>query len=390
MSVREYHSQKYSDGKIIGKNRFNRYIGLELEVDRKYESGFSRDSFVDYELEEFNENLYFENDGSLNNGFECVTYPHSYKALMEFDWDKFTGILQENEFTGHDNDTAGLHIHFSKEWFKNHSHVNRILMSMYKFKDFFVKFSRRKQEDLDMWARIRSAKSIFDAQVVYDGERYSCLNKNTSTGETYEFRIFKSSLNPTTIKASIDLCVALIKITKNKEWEFMADLAGFRLVDLILEEKAMTKNLARYLVVRKLATEEQVKDYLETKVEEPKVVEIKDSKIYNQEEIMEFFKRNIRKNINYKLKEFKTGSEYYETSVEFRRKADINSSHYSGVHFNKEMLAYNTLYGYERNNQKIQGETIVEFNRDFICCISWLEWIEPLETNTEVEYNDVY
>lgn len=388
MGVNHYHSQKYTNGKIVGKNRYGKYIGLELEVDRKY--SLDRDEFVDDELKEFKKNFYFENDGSLSNGFECVSYPHSYKTLMNFDWDKFTNILQENDFTGHDNNTAGLHIHFSKTWFKNQSHANRILLLMYKFKEFFTTFSRRKNDDLERWARIRSVNSIFDTQEIYDGERYSCLNKSTSTGKTYEFRIFKSSLNPTTIKASIDLCIALIKITKDKEWEFCSDLIGFRLVDLFIEEKAMTKNLARYLVVRKLATEEQVKDYLETKVEESKVIEAKDKKIYNQKEIIEFFKRNIDKKINYKLKEFKTESEYYETSVEFRRRADVNSS-YSGIHFNEEMLAYNTLYGYIRNNQEIQGETTVKFNREFISCLSWLEWIEPIEsTEVEVDYNDLY
>lgn len=385
MGVRGYHSQEYTNGKVIGKNRYGKYIGLELEVDREYRSGFSRDSFVDFELKEFEKNFYFENDGSLINGFECVSYPHSYKTLMNFDWDKFTNILKENDFTGHDNDTAGLHIHFSKTWFKNHSHVNRILLLMYKFKEFFVTFSRRKGDSLDKWADIKYIGSIFEAQSVYNDDRYSCLNKSTSTGKTYEFRIFKSSLNPTTIKASIDLCIALIKITKDKDWEFYSDLRGFRLVDLFIEEKAMTKNLARYLVVRNLATEEQLKDYLETKA-----IEIKYSKIYDQEEIIKFFKNNRNKEINYKLKEFKTESEYYETSVEFRRRADVNSS-YSGIHFNEEMLAYNTLYGYIRNNQRMEGETTVKFNRHFLSCISWLEWIEPIEPiEVEVDYNDLY
>ena len=381
MGVRGYHSQEYTNGKIIGKNRFNRYIGLELEVDREYESGFSRDSFVDYELEVFKENFYFEKDGSLNNGFECVSYPHSYKALMDFDWDKFTGVLQDNGFTGHDNNTCGLHIHFSKTWFKNHSHVNRILMLMYKFEDFFITFSRRKQDDLDRWSRIRSARSIFEAQVEYDGERYSCLNKSTSTGKTYEFRIFKSSLNPTTIKASIDLCVALIKITKNKEWEFMGDLAGFRLVDSMLEEKVMTKNLARYLVVRKLATEEQVKDYLETKVEEPKVIEVKNKKIYDYEEIKDFIRKNIGKKFVYKLKELNSANEYRVLSKTVG----------GGIHFNNHSM-FDSLktIGYVRNSEVINSNTIQFGSGGFIGCPSWIEWLEPTETNTEVEYNDMY
>ena len=79
-----------------------------------------------------------------------------------------------------------------------------------------VRFSRRKEEEINSWAQAYT-KSDCDVEKALDisktiRNRYSAINLYNRN--TVEFRIFKGSLNPDTIRAMVDFCDIIIKNAK--------------------------------------------------------------------------------------------------------------------------------------------------------------------------------
>ena len=133
-------------------------FGFELEVDKSnnidggYKSLYNNivaHAIIDNTGLEKDE-VFFETDSSLDNGFEIISQPHTIAAFYEKtdSWKMMLDILSDATFKSHNADTCGLHIHVSKTWFgsserQQNFHIGKI----YKFFDAYwadlLKASRR-------------------------------------------------------------------------------------------------------------------------------------------------------------------------------------------------------------------------------------------------------
>jgi hypothetical protein len=97
------------------------YFGIELEVEDKCEWGCN--SGAEIVLETVGNRMYMKHDGSLDNGFEIVSHPHSLDELKnEVNWG-FLTRLKNAGFRSWDTSTCGLHVHVSRTAFrKNGKH----------------------------------------------------------------------------------------------------------------------------------------------------------------------------------------------------------------------------------------------------------------------------
>jgi hypothetical protein len=178
-------------------------FGIELEGEMKngYDRYQSASSVAEDDL------IICKSDGSLSYGYEAVTHPASYQWLHE---DKTIERLCTNmrkTMLSHDTDTCGLHISLSRERF-NHLATYRFIKIFIDNWEWMVRFSRRKQRALTQWCEkpyLNDGYSISENLNNIDGEKYRAVALRNR--RRIEVRIFRGSLNPETVKASLELCV---------------------------------------------------------------------------------------------------------------------------------------------------------------------------------------
>lgn len=212
-----------------GKTRL--FFGVELEVECR--GNYSRHSSAEIVQDDLGDRVYLKSDGSLSNGFEIVTHPHTLDAFRtEFPWFKFLKFRTELGLRSWNTSTCGLHVHVSRAAF-GVSYDNRTSVSLDDFDDFL----RQRQAH-----EMRFVKLIYDndRQVGKIAGRYSpeyanfadkgnVLNKvkyghteggrhaavNTFNSETLEVRVFKGSLIPETVISAIEFVHAGVEYTRN-------------------------------------------------------------------------------------------------------------------------------------------------------------------------------
>lgn len=236
------------------------FLGVELEVDsdgqpeenecgcgdedcdvcNDYENSVSvpHDDNVDIVLHTLNgyttDFSMAKSDGSLNSGFEIVSQPATLKAHFSgkhSDWSNTFRVLKRLGYRSHDAETCGLHVHINRNFFgdnratQNYNGAKMVYLLEAHWDDF-VKFSRRSRYHIDRWAKRENTKKDFDEQYLkspmtlrdafrknYDrGNKYVALN--TLHYNTFEFRIFRGTLNEATFKATLQLVDNLARLVK--------------------------------------------------------------------------------------------------------------------------------------------------------------------------------
>lgn len=187
------------------------YLGMELEVSMPAE--YIRDcADIAIDALGYQEEIgYLKEDGSVT-GFEIVTHPMSYEyAMRNFPW----RLLRELYDNGaHENSyDAGLHVHVSRKGFSSPAHIYRWLQFFYRNPDDIQGLARR---DSPQWARFsdshRAEFRNFATGERY-GDRYQAVN--VLNRDTFEVRVFASSLDRRDVRAALALVAASVEYTRS-------------------------------------------------------------------------------------------------------------------------------------------------------------------------------
>lgn len=182
------------------------YLGVELEV-----------SVPSYRISEAAELAdshlgglgYLKEDGSVD-GFEIVTHPMSHAYAAEsFPW----RMLRELEHLGASGDDAGLHVHVSRAAFDGPAHVYRWLKLLYRNSDAVSQIARRDSNEWAAWSdndRMRAKDYAKGGRI---GRRYSAVN--VQNDETFEVRVFASTLDTSELRAAIDLVAGSVEYSRS-------------------------------------------------------------------------------------------------------------------------------------------------------------------------------
>lgn len=219
-------------------------FGIELEVDN---GEYAADTAE--EICAMSDDVYCKHDGSLNTGFEIVTHPCTLEYhTASFGWDKVCQIAVDNGFKSHDTSTCGLHIHVGRWQLGNDSGerdrtASKIILLVDRHWDNIVKFTRREVRKLDEWARrpdislrnyMDEKLAIAVALATMRNGRYQAVNLTNNS--TVEFRMFRGTLEPRTILASLQLTSNICLYAKNhdvtevlaSQWD---DITGYETYD---------------------------------------------------------------------------------------------------------------------------------------------------------------
>jgi hypothetical protein len=183
------------------------YLGLELEI--SVDQANLRDC-AELALHRLGDLVYLKEDSSIaaGSGFELVTHPMSYRwAIERFAWDVLPALRQ----AGCDAYGNGLHVHISRAAFVTPSHTYRWMKFLYRNEVDVIRVARRVSTE---WA----AFSDYDRRSVKHyakgdkGSRYRAIN--TQNDDTFELRVFASSLHPQEVQAALALTAATVEYTR--------------------------------------------------------------------------------------------------------------------------------------------------------------------------------
>ena len=218
-------------------------FGFELEVDKSIVNGDYKSLYNNIVAHAIIDNtglekdeVFFETDGSLDNGFEIISQPHTIAAFYEKtdSWKKMLDILSDATFKSHNAYTCGLHIHVSKIWFGlTERQQNFNIGKIYKFFDTYwddlLKASRRdtssmtycdkNKKYIKMREEDRKHKTeshAWQAQAKYDHDTRHDSDShhqalNNANFNTFEIRLGRGTLNKASFFAWIDLVLNIVK-----------------------------------------------------------------------------------------------------------------------------------------------------------------------------------
>lgn len=219
-----YHSNKSrSDPKYQGELSLSTtgFIGIELEVDMPRTLRNRRNDYLTPEVTALMLKKRFAvldldttRDSSLDYGFEIQSQPTTYERWQEnrYLWDQVSRFLLYHGYRGHDARTAGLHFHVSRTYFNKPDKAFELLgYVLSKYTNEWRHFSRR--EDMDWaqpiddecgsWSQTQLEEAVADRYFRVNATHHSIVNDEHS--KTFEFRMFRSTLNIQTLYASLAL-----------------------------------------------------------------------------------------------------------------------------------------------------------------------------------------
>ncbi len=247
------------------------YMGVELEID----DGDDVNEAID-DLEcAGGSSIYMKHDGSLgDSGIEIVTHPATLDYHMyKFPWKKIIEAAKNNGYSSHDAGTCGLHVHVGREELGNteaeqNDTVKKVIILVERYWGEVVNFSRRKDSQINEWASRPDIHDWFaghhseehyrmNIAARYGRTRYTAINVDNYN--TIEFRVFRGTLNYTTLIATLQFVQTLVEYAKFHSYEEVESVSFWRMF-------AFTRycELRRYLEKRNLLGEGESYDKEET------------------------------------------------------------------------------------------------------------------------------
>ena len=193
-----------------------------------------------------------KHDGSLDEGLEIVTHPCSLAYhTYQFRWAEVMRVCKSHGFKSHDTSTCGLHIHVGRLQMgetdtERHATAGKLVLLVNAVWPELVTFTRRSECKLERWAQRNCIPAKADLEGMRDGHlleiaygtrhdgRYQAVNLRNS--ETVEFRVFRGTLNRSTLIASLQLVNNMVKFAMshtpteclNATWAEVVNTAEFK------------------------------------------------------------------------------------------------------------------------------------------------------------------
>jgi hypothetical protein len=222
-----------------GTSKHKMYLGFELEVEFKSDTvGVAQHTAI-----ALDGIAYLKHDGSISNGFEIVTHPHTHQTYRENStmlWDTIETLRSQYGGRSWDTDTCGLHIHLSRNGFSSGAHLHRFIAFVYHNAPHMMKFAGRKTRfarfndvyTFDEYDRpVFSIKHKVGNPDRYSSERYSAVN--TQNEHTIELRFFRGTMKTSGVLSALDLAQAMVEYTRELRlddvklgalsWDWFAD-----------------------------------------------------------------------------------------------------------------------------------------------------------------------
>jgi hypothetical protein len=171
--------------------------------------------------------FFSKRDGSLLNGLEVVSQPHSVRAWDEQEWLKeLCETVKGHGGASYNTETCGVHVHRSKEDLTD-LHLSISVILFLRLQAFFEKISQRKENGYCKYAFLADPKKPgerLNGKVIYKSVkektgstviRYQALN--LCNEGTVELRIFRGTLCWESILAYVHFTHQLFEFVKGRK-----------------------------------------------------------------------------------------------------------------------------------------------------------------------------
>lgn len=214
--IGNYHNNKddYEYSKLMTQEEREEggertFFGMEIEVEGvEYRGwGYKDKNEVATELNDLNNSFVYENDGSLNYGFEMISYPFTKAYMdnkMENQLKHMIRVLKDNGYGV--KESCGLHFHITR---RNAKQVTNLVCLIEYFRKEIMELSKREENKLNRWAKFYtqgiSQSSLTKALIQnnIDRDRYHAVNLNNRN--TVEFRFFNGTVDHTELMARFEM-----------------------------------------------------------------------------------------------------------------------------------------------------------------------------------------
>ena len=229
------------DPQFFGSDAY--YFGLELEVEDN--SGWGCESGAQIVKDALGSRVYMKRDGSLDDGFEIVSHPHSFEAWKSINWD-FLRTLRSKGFRSWDTATCGLHIHISRTAFRKNgrrdeAHELRFQKLIYDNGMYVRAIAGRSSA----FARFNDKGSLVP-KIKYgtSADRYEAIN--IQNDHTIEVRVFRGSLKPARVLSAIEFLHSAVEYTRNMKINPRDNQLGWvRFMGYVLDNRNKYENFAQ-------------------------------------------------------------------------------------------------------------------------------------------------
>ena len=163
--------------------------------------------------------FYLKTDGSIGHGFELVTHPANLEGHYALPWLELGDFYKKKRIRADDTTTCGLHVHTNKNIMTD-DHQLRLAYFINSQRDTMEVIARRPACN---WAKFKRANHPIATLHKSSGDKYEALNWLPQA--TVEFRLFKGTINPLIVLATIEFVHAVIMFTKNSKLDDLKDHA---------------------------------------------------------------------------------------------------------------------------------------------------------------------
>jgi hypothetical protein len=221
----------------------NYYFGFELEVED--ERGWGCENGAELVLDTLGKRVYIKRDGSLDNGFEIVSHPHSFDEIKKLDL-SFMNRLRMKGFRSWDTNTCGLHVHISRTAFRkqgkrDEAHELRFQKLIYDNGTQVRAIAGR----TSAFARFNDKGALVPkVKFGHTADRYEAINSQND--HTLEVRVFRGSLKPTRVLSAVEFLHSAIEYTRNMKINPNdSQLGWIRFMGYVLDNKDKYENFAQ-------------------------------------------------------------------------------------------------------------------------------------------------
>ena len=253
--IKEYHDGAKCGVRFLPNHNNTLYFGVELETDYYNDKNAAAEDLT--AICQRDTLFWLEQDASLAKGIEIITQPCTLAYHRDiFPWENIIKIVEKHGGRSHDTTTCGLHIHFSRAFFRKHPELYqlRLIYLFEKFWNELVIFSRRDASQLEQNAK-KYGRPLFNCrakrkmrELQQDFHRYQAVNIRKR--ETIEIRIFRGTLILNTILASLELVDFLVRLSASTSTKKLQELTWKELKEKISSKQYSYLN--QYLAERRL------------------------------------------------------------------------------------------------------------------------------------------
>ncbi len=222
---------------FLGQPADKLWLGVELEVECKSDSGRHRGELADVVAAAMAGFAVLKSDGSLNDGFEIVTAPATIEIHRE-EWTKrFYGKSFIKGLRSWDAGTCGLHVHISRQPLSKLTQAKIVgFCNIEENRTWMKKLAGRTSS----YAEFKDVERL-GKQWGSQSSRYRVVN--VENDDTLEFRIFKGSLRPERLWRALEFVHSLVKFCEQTSLE---KLQASQYLEWLGKHKKLYPSLAEF------------------------------------------------------------------------------------------------------------------------------------------------